>query len=68
MPRTNRQIPHQKQNFMTGCQDKRKFKTEKEALAAADYQMLIKPRLELAVYKCDFCGAWHLTRQITRQR
>lgn len=66
MPRKNHQIPHKKQNYVAGCHGKRKFKTEREALAAADYQMLVKPRLELAVYHCDFCNHWHLTRQITR--
>jgi hypothetical protein len=68
MPRKNHQIPHEKQNYVTGCHDKRKFKTEREALSAADYQMLVKPGLELTAYRCDFCGQWHLTRQITRQR
>lgn len=67
MPRKNRQIPHAKHNFVTGCQGKRQFRSEKEALAAADYQMLVKPQLELAVYHCDFCSNWHLTRQLTRR-
>lgn len=23
--------------------------------------MLMKPELELSVYKCELCGGWHLT-------
>jgi len=68
MPRKNRQTIHEKQNYVTGCSGKRKFKSEREALKAADYQMLIKPRLELSVYRCDFCGQWHLTRQTIDQK
>jgi len=60
MPRKNHQIPHEKQNYITGCHGKRKFKTEREALEAADYQMLLKPQLELHVYHCAFCSNWHL--------
>lgn len=57
-------MPHQKQNYTSGCNGKRRFANEREALAAADYQMLLKPDLELAVYQCQFCGGWHLTRSI----
>lgn len=63
MPRKNRQIPHSPLHFINGCRSKRRFATEREALAAAEYQMLVKMELELAVYKCDLCGGWHLTRQ-----
>lgn len=62
MPRRNNTPRHQPLVFKSSC-DKRRFKTEREALAAADYQILIKPELELSVYKCQYCGGWHLTRQ-----
>lgn len=63
MPRRNNTPRHQPLVFKNSCMQKRRFKTEKEALAAADYQMLVKPELELSVYKCQHCGGWHLTRQ-----
>ncbi len=63
MPRKNNTLFHARFHFISGCQNKRKFRNEREALEAAEYQMLIKPSLELSVYKCDVCGGWHLTRQ-----
>jgi rubrerythrin len=48
------------------CQAKRRYKSEKEALKIADLQMLQNMSLELAVYKCDICGFWHLTRKIPK--
>lgn len=47
----------------SNCDKKRRFTSEREANKAAEYQMLVKPELELFVYKCDLCGGWHLTRQ-----
>jgi len=49
--------------FTSGCDQKRRFKAEKEAREAAEYQMLITPTLELSVYMCQMCGGWHLTRR-----
>jgi len=63
MPRKNNAVPHTPFLFVSQCQNKRRFKNEKEAIEAAEYQMLIKPTLELSVYKCEFCSGWHLTRQ-----
>jgi hypothetical protein len=63
MPRRNNTIVHARFHFANNCDRKRRFAREKEALDAAEYQMLITPSLELAVYKCDLCGGWHLTRQ-----
>lgn len=62
MPRKNRQIKHGRLVIINNCVLKRKFRNEREAQKAADYQMLINMNLELSVYKCDFCGMWHLTR------
>jgi hypothetical protein len=44
------------------CTSKRRFTTKKLAEAAAEYQMLLKPELDLSVYTCGQCGGWHLTR------
>lgn len=63
MPRRNNTPVHAPFRFNRSCDTKRRFKTEREAAAAAEYQMLIKPDLELSAYKCDQCGGWHLTRQ-----
>jgi hypothetical protein len=63
MPRKNNLPTHQPYRFTSGCSQKRRFVREKEAQDAAEYQMLIKPTLELSVYKCQECGGWHLTRQ-----
>jgi hypothetical protein len=66
MPRRNNTQPHSHFRFTNGCDQKRRFVREKEALDAAEYQMLIKPTLDLSVYKCELCGGWHLTRQSKR--
>jgi len=62
MPRRNQQNLHKKITFINNCQPKRKFNNEKEAIKAAEYQMLIDINLDLSVYKCDICNKWHLTR------
>ncbi|MEI6054229.1 MAG: hypothetical protein WCQ49_02560 [Candidatus Saccharibacteria bacterium] len=62
MPRVNKQIRHNRITFVNNCQPKRKYSSEKEAIKAADYQMLLDINLELSVYKCDTCNKWHLTR------
>jgi len=61
MPRKNRTLPHTPFRFTTNCQKKRRFSSEREAKEAADYQMALKPELELTTYKCELCGGWHLT-------
>ena len=43
------------------CEGKRFFKTEHEALAAADVGMLDNMSVTLGVYQCATCGHWHLT-------
>lgn len=63
MPRRNKTIPHQPFQFVSACQNKRRFANEREAREAADHQMLLKPDLQLSTYKCELCGGWHLTRQ-----
>lgn len=61
MPRRNKSIKHVQPVIKT-CSPKRQFSNERLALEAADYQMLMKPNLELRVYKCGLCQGWHLTR------
>lgn len=66
MPRRNNTQPHQRFEFVSACANKRRFASEKLAREAAEHQMLVKPELELAVYKCELCGGWHLTRRQPR--
>jgi hypothetical protein len=63
MPRQNKTIPHKPFVFINNCKQKRRLTNEREALKAADEQMLLKPDLELTAYKCDLCGGWHLTNK-----
>lgn len=63
MPRHNRPIKHEPFQFVSRCQNKRRFPDERQAKEAAEHQMLIKPSLTLSTYKCESCGGWHLTRQ-----
>lgn len=62
MPRRNYPKPHIPFTPPKSCEEKRKYRSEKDALDAASLQMLMHPSLELSVYKCDQCGKWHLTR------
>jgi hypothetical protein len=64
MPRKNSTQPHKIFRFASSCQQKRRYPTEKMAMTAADDQMLIHYDLQLAVYKCESCSGWHLTRQL----
>lgn len=61
MPRHNKSIKHIKL-IIINCNSKREFKNKNEASEAAEYQMLIKPNLELFTYKCNLWNKWHLTR------
>ena len=47
--------------FDLSCSSKRIFKTEAEALEAADTGMLDNMSLTLGVYQCHICHNWHLT-------
>lgn len=65
MPRRNKIEKHEPFRLdISNCQKKRHFKSEKEAIFAADFQMLQDMNLELSVYKCSDCNLWHLTRNI----
>ncbi|OYX43378.1 hypothetical protein B7Y94_01560 [Candidatus Saccharibacteria bacterium 32-49-12] len=44
------------------CHSKRRYPSQKQALDAAEVQMLQQPSLKLRVYNCQICGKWHLTR------
>jgi len=63
MPRKNNSQSHQHFQPTPDCSHKRSYVSELKAQDAAEYQMLVKPRLELSVYKCDLCRNWHLTRR-----
>lgn len=64
MPR--RHIPQKHSRYQPppsdqSCANKRRFPTEKQALYAAETQVLSDMQLTLGVYKCDSCRGWHLT-------
>jgi len=61
MPRKNRTPSPTHVSSVLPCRQKRRFASEREALEAAEYQMLIKMSLQLGVYRCDYCRGWHLT-------
>ena len=44
------------------CGGKQRYASKQDAEQAAQEQMLLQFNLELNVYKCPFCGDWHLTR------
>ena len=64
MPRRNKSIKHTLIVYRNDCSDKRKYVSKKDAIKAAEYQMIMKMNLELGVYKCETCNMWHLTRQV----
>lgn len=62
MSRRNRKITELKAyRFDPICEGKRFFKTEEEALEAADTGMLDDMSVSLGVYRCVTCRQWHLT-------
>ena len=61
MPRRNKTIPHKPYGGNDACAKKQRYANEKQALEVAAYQMLLKPALQLGVYKCTHCNGWHLT-------
>ena len=67
MPRKNRTPKHTPFSPASKSRKKTRFSTKKQALDAAEYQMLIKPSLELFVYK-DIDGGWYLTRKTTTKK
>ncbi len=62
MPRKNHSTPHQYYQPPRHEAGKRRFATKHQAEQAATEQMLLKPELELFVYK-GLDGGWYLTRQ-----
>jgi len=64
MPRKNNNSIHRPYSTSGLFCVKKRFKTEKEAQDAAEFQMLEHMSLELSVYKCESCKYWHLTRNV----
>lgn len=62
MPRKNNSKKHTPYIHTNHEDGKKRFATKREAEKAAEYQMLLKPELELFVYKSDMDGGWYLTR------
>jgi len=62
MPRrTKRGADAKVYRFDPTCEGKRFFKTEAEALEAADVRMLENMSISIGVYQCPTCRNWHLT-------
>lgn len=62
MPRRTKQNSDTKAyRFDLTCEGKRFFKTEAEALEAADFRMLENMSVTIGVYHCPTCRYWHLT-------
>jgi hypothetical protein len=67
MPRRNKTGVNRPFTFNKSCQNKRSYKSEQEASNVAEIQMLEDMNLELAVYKCNECTFWHLTRRVSKR-
>lgn len=65
MPRRNKNIKHTPFAHINREEAKTRFATKRQAEEAAEYQMLLKPNLQLYVYKSELDGGWYLTRQQT---
>ena len=65
MPRRHTSTNHTPLPSWSGvasCQAKRKFPNKLAAERAAELKNLEDSTLNLAVYQCDYCRKWHLTR------
>ena len=73
MPRRTKQgFDTKSYRFDLTCEGKRFFRTEAEALEAADMRMLENMSVTIAIYQCATCRNWHLTsvglKQNTKRR
>lgn len=66
MPRKNKNKPHEYYIVAHTDSNKRRFATRRQAEEAANEQMLLKPDLQLYVYK-GLDGGWYLTRKESGQ-
>lgn len=62
MPRKNNITPHTPYRRADQPAGKRRFTTKRQAEDVANEQMLLRPDLQLYVYK-DLDGGWYLTRK-----
>jgi hypothetical protein len=60
--RRNKKVAESKAyRFNLICEGKRFFKTEQEAIDAADVRMLENMSVTIGIYQCATCMHWHLT-------
>ncbi|MGO3701741.1 MAG: hypothetical protein ACTJG2_00915 [Candidatus Saccharimonadales bacterium] len=62
MPRRNKAPKHSPYRPSVSSRQKTRFASKKQAEDAAERQMLLKPELELFVYR-EIDGGWYLTRK-----
>ena len=63
MSKTRRPRTHKEYTPLLPCEGKNQYKTEAEAVDAAEFHMLEDMTVELAVYQCHVCSYWHMTSQ-----
>ncbi len=62
MSKRNKKVTESKiYRFDLTCAGKRFFKTEEEAIEAADIRELENMSVTVGVYQCPTCMLWHLT-------
>lgn len=61
MPRRNNTPGSIRKPHAQPCAHKRRFRNEQETKNAIDDATLRDPSLQLSIYRCDYCGGWHLT-------
>lgn len=59
--RRNKAAKAKAYHFDFTCEGKRFFKSEAEALEAADFRMLENMNVTIGIYQCATCRYWHLT-------
>ena len=60
MPRRHSASKHTPFALSAPCARKKSYSNEHEAQKAAEEGSLRSPEVELATYKCPYCGKWHL--------
>jgi hypothetical protein len=65
MPRRQKPIKHLPFQPNMSCEQKRRFKSENEALKALELAELMDVHVTLYTYQCPYCQGWHLSSKKT---